>query len=179
MGQHEGESARIFLSAPWFSEIDPALGRAVLSALTETRAASGTILLAEGHANDHLSFLMSGSAAVQRGKMGGGWETLATLAAPTLFGVTSFFRPQPPTFTVRAATDVSLLTLDHPAHDRLRRENPAAAEALAIALLRVLGDRFEELDRVFSDYMARHPDDHAKVTEWAGFRARLFDERGD
>ena len=66
MGQFQGESVKAFLSAPWFSEIDPALGRAVLSALTESRASSGAILLAEGHPNDHLSFLMSGSAAVQR-----------------------------------------------------------------------------------------------------------------
>lgn len=179
MGQLEGEAARQFLSAPWFSGVEPALRGVVLAALKETRAASGAVLLEEGQPNDHLSILMSGSVTVQRSRLGGGLETLATLVAPTLFGITSFFRPEPPTFTVRAATEVQLYTLDHPAHERLRRENPAAAEALATALLRVLGDRFQELDRLFSDYMARHPDDHEKVTEWAGFRARLFDEKAD
>ena len=179
MGQLQGEAAESLVSAPWFSGIDPGLRNAIVSSMKETTAASGSILLEEGHPNDHLSFLVSGSATVDRARLGGGRETLATLSGPTFFGVTSFFRPQPPSFTVRGAGEVSLLTLDHPAHERLRRENPAAAEALAIVLLRVLGDRFEELDRIFTDYMARHPDEVEKVTEWAGFRARLFDERAD
>lgn len=179
MVQIRGEAANQFLAAPWFSGIDPALRRVVLSALKPTQAASGKVLLMEGHPNDHLSILMTGSVRVERSRQGGDPETLATLAAPTLFGITSFFRPEPPTFTVRAASEVTLFTLDRPAHERLRRENPAAAEALATALLRVLGDRFQELDRLFSEYMSRHPDDPEKVSEWAGFRARLFDERAD
>jgi len=72
-----------------------------------------------------------------------------------------------------------LLTLYHPAHERLRREDSPAAEALAVAAVRVLSERFNELDRMFTDYMARHPDDHPKVNEWAGFRARLFEEPAD
>ncbi len=179
MGRIEGEAASHFLDAPWFSGIEPALRRVVLSALIESEAAPGTVLLEEGRPNDHLSILMTGSATVERARLGGDRETLATLTAPTLFGITSFFRPEPPTFTVRAAAAVRVFTLDHPAHEQLRRENPAAAEALATALLRVLGDRFQELDRLFSNYMSSHPDDPEKVTEWAGFRARLFDERAD
>jgi hypothetical protein len=31
---------------------------------------------------------------------------------------------------------------------------------------------------MFSTYISQHPDDHPKVTEWAGFRARLFEEPG-
>ena len=179
MGQIDGEAANRFLSAPWFTGIDPPLRHAVLAALKESQAAPGTVLLREGHPNDRLCILVTGSVTVERAKLGGGAETLATLTAPTLFGITSFFRPEPPTFTVKAAAEVQLYILDHPEHDRMRRENPAAAEALATALLRVLGDRFQEIDRLFGDYMARHPDDHEKVTEWAGFRARLFDERAD
>jgi hypothetical protein len=97
------------------------------------------------------------------------------LHAPSVFGTTSFFTPEAPTVSVRAATEVWLLTLYHPAHDRLRRDDPQAAEALAVATIRVLSERFNQLDRLFSDYMFAHPD-HPKTTEWAGFRARLFEE---
>ena len=70
-----------------------------------------------------------------------------------------------------------MLSLYHPAHEALRR-GPPAAEALALAVLRALSERFDLIDRLFSDYMARHPDDSSRMSEWAGFRARLFDETG-
>ena len=41
--------------------------------------------------------------------------------------------------------------------------------------VRTLSERFDELDHAFSAYMARHPE----FTEWAGFRARLFEEPAD
>ena len=147
----------------------------MLEALAEERARAGSVLLAQGQPNDHLSFLIEGTAAIERKRTDGRSETLATLPAPSVFGTTSFFCPDPPTFNVRAATDVWLLTLYHPAHDRLRRDHPAAACALALAAVRVLSERFNELDRAFSAYMARHPE----FTEWAGFRARLFQEPSD
>ncbi len=71
-----------------------------------------------------------------------------------------------------------MLSLYHPAHEALRTANPRAAEALAVAVLRALSERFDLMDRLFSDYMARHPDESSRMSEWAGFRARLFDESG-
>ena len=171
----ETEAAERFMSAPLLTEVDSKSRRAVLEVLTEDRAPAGSVLLVQGQPNDHLSFLILGTAAIERKRPDGRTETLATLAAPSVFGTTSFFCADPPTFTVRAATDVRLLTLYHPAHERLRRENPDAAEALALAAVRILSERFNELDRAFSDYMARHPE----FTEWAGFRARLFEEPSD
>ena len=105
-------------------------------------------------------------------------DTIATLNAPSAFGTTTFFSPRPPSFGVRAARDVWLLTLHHPEHEALCRANPRAAEALALATLRLLSERFDQLDQLFSSYIASHPPDHPKVTEWAGFRARLFEEPG-
>ncbi len=171
----EAEAAERFLSAPMLAEIDPKSRRAVLDALREERAKAGSMLLAQGQPNDHLSFLIEGSATIERKRPEGRIETLAALSSPSVFGTTSFFCPASPTFTVRAVTDVRLLTLYHPAHEHLRRENPTAAEALAAAAVRILSERFNELDRAFSDYMTRHPE----VTEWAGFRARLFEEPSD
>jgi CRP/FNR family transcriptional regulator, cyclic AMP receptor protein len=175
----QAELAERFLSAPMLAGVDPKLTRALLGALVEERAEKGKVLLEQGQPNDHLSFLISGSAIIERRRGGPRHETLATLTAPSVYGTTSFFSPDPPTFTVRAASDVWLLTLYRPAHVRLRREHPLAAEALAVATVRVLSERLNELDQVFSKYMAEHPDDHPKVTEWAGFRARLFEEPSD
>jgi CRP/FNR family transcriptional regulator, cyclic AMP receptor protein len=178
------ELSERFLSAPMLADVEPGARRAVLEFLVEERADKGTILLEQGQRNDHMSFLIAGSATIERarpgsGKTGGRMEALATLTAPSMFGTTSFYHSDPPRFTVRAASDVALLTLYHPAHERLRQENPQAAEALAVAVVHVLTERLNELDAVFSKYMAEHPDDEHKVTEWAGFRARLFQDPND
>lgn len=173
------EAAERFLSGSLLADVDPETRRAVLGSLVEDRAPAGSVLLTQGQPNDHLSFLIGGTATIERKRPDGRWEGLATLTAPSVFGVTTFFGPNAPTFCVRASSEVWLLTLYHPAHERLRREHPAAAEALAAVMVRVLSERFDEIDRLFSEYMIRHPDDHAKVDEWAGFRARLFEERND
>lgn len=165
-----------FLNAPMLAEVDDGSRRALLDALVEARAPAGAVLLEQGHPNDHLSFLIAGTATIERAVPGRHREVLAHLTAPAVFGTTSFFRPTPPTVTVRATSDVVLLTLSHPAHDRLRRTHPRAAEALALAVVRALSERFDLLDQRVSDYLAEHHDDRPKLTEWAKFRARLFEE---
>ncbi len=108
--------------------------------------------------------------------------------APSVFGETSFFRGSPSIVTVRATTPVTFLTLDHPAHDALRRADPRAAEQLALSFVRVLADRFDMLDRRVSDFISQgcddntpstngHPADTPRRNEWAAFRARLFEEK--
>jgi CRP-like cAMP-binding protein len=172
----ESEAAGRFLASPLLADAADAVRRAVLAVLAEDRAPAGTVLLAQGRANDRLWFLIEGSAAVERKRPDGRTEAIARLAAPTVFGTTSFFSPTIPSFSVRAVTDVWVLTLSRADHDRLRREDPHAAEALALAALRVLAERFDGLDRLVSDSLANQPDGSPKVTEWAGFRARLFSE---
>jgi CRP-like cAMP-binding protein len=175
----QAEVAQRFMSAPLLADVDPGSRRAVLEALVEENATSGSVLLEQGQPNDHLTFLIKGTVRVERKKADGRVDPIVTLSAPSVFGTTSFFGPNAPTFTVRATTEVLLLTLHHRAHDRLRLDNPKAAEALAVAAVRVLADRFDELDRLFTKYMADHPHDQPKVSEWAGFRARLFEEAAD
>ena len=50
---------------------------------------------------------------------------------------------------------------------RLRQENPRAAEVLALAVVRTLSERFDLLDKLFTDYIANHPDAPGNtVSEW-------------
>lgn len=171
------EAARRFMTAPWLVDVDREIKLALLNALAEERAKAGTVLLAQGQPNDHLTFLIEGSVELERTFSTGRKEVVTTLTAQVVFGTTSFFQPKPPTVTVRAITDVWMLTLHHPAHDRLRHENPRAAEALALAIVRTLSERFDLIDKLFTDYIANHPDAHGNtVTEWGRFRARLFEE---
>jgi CRP-like cAMP-binding protein len=174
----DAQATERFMAAPWLTEVDRDTKKAILGALVEARAPVGSTLLEQGQPNDHLTFLIEGSATIQRTFGNGRRETITTLSAPAVFGTTSFFLPTPPTVTVRATSDVWMLSLYHPEHETLRRENPPAAEALALAVVRALSERFDLIDKLFTDYMVRPPDESPQTSEWAGFRARLFDERG-
>ncbi len=169
-------AAERFLASNWLSEMDAASRHAVLDVLVEQKAEPGSVLLEQDHPNDHVAFLIEGSAAIERDSEAGQTAVLATLKAPSLFGLTSFFRPHPPSFRVRAVNAVWCLTLDHPAHDLLRRADPHAAEQLALTAVRVLAEHIDQLDRRITQDLARHPEDQRKVNEWASFRARLFEE---
>jgi CRP-like cAMP-binding protein len=172
------EAIQRFMAAPWLGEVDPESKRAILEALVEGRDVAGAVLLEQDQPNDHLSFLIAGTAQIERTFHGGRREVITTIAAPSVFGTTSFFRPDPPSVAVRATSDVWTLSLYHPEHEALRRENPRAAEALAVAILRALSERFDLMDRLLTEYFMRHRDETARPSEWAGFRARLFDESG-
>jgi CRP-like cAMP-binding protein len=167
-----------FMAAPWLADVDPESKRAILTALVEAKAKSDEILLAQDQPNDHLSFLIAGTASIERILEGGRPEVITLIQAPAVFGSTSFFRPQPPSVSVRATSDVWLLSLYHPAHEALRAANPRAAETLALAVLRALSERFDLMDKYIVGFLARHRNEPAKSSEWAGFRARLFEEPG-
>jgi CRP-like cAMP-binding protein len=172
------QASERFMAAPWLGEISPEVKRAILNALVEARAPEGAILLAQDQPNDHLSFLIEGTASIERILPKGRREVITLLASPAVFGSTSFFRPQPPSVSVRATSDVWLLSLYHPAHEALRAADPRAAESLALAVLRALSERFDLMDRYIVDYLARHSNEPEKSSEWASFRARLFEEQG-
>jgi CRP/FNR family cyclic AMP-dependent transcriptional regulator len=172
------EAAERFMSAPWLAEADRDIKRAILNALVEARAPAGAILLAQGQPNDHLTFLIEGTAVIERSFESGRREAITTLAATAVFGTTSFFQPKPPTATVRATSDVWMLSLYHPAHEALRVANPRAAEALALAVVRALSERFDLIDKLFAQFTSQHSDTPAGKSEWANFRSRLLEERG-
>jgi CRP-like cAMP-binding protein len=174
----DDEATERFMSAPWLAGVDRETKKAILSVLVESRAQAGATLLEQGQPNDHLAFLIEGTATIQRTFKNGRREVLTTLTAPSVFGSTSFFQPKPPSVTVRATSPVWFLSLYHPAHEALRESNLRAAEALALAVVRALSERFDLIEKLFTDYMAEHPEASSKQSEWAGFRARLFDDRG-
>ena len=174
----DAEATERFMAAPWLGDVDPDSKRAILEALVEARASAGATLLEQDQPNDHLTFLIEGTAEIQRTFEGGRREVITTISAPSVFGTTSFFRPDPPSVGVRATSDVWMLSLYHPAHEALRQDSPRAAEALAVAILRALSERFDLMDKLLSDYITRHRGESSRTSEWAGFRARLFDERG-
>lgn len=174
----QGEAMRRFMAAPWLGELTAEDKMAILEALVEAKAPAHVTLLEQDQPNDHLSFLIAGTAVIERTFENGRQEVITTLSAPSVFGTTSFFRPDPPSVAVRSTSDVWILSLYHPAHEKLRVENPRAAEALAVGILRALSERFDLMDRLLSDYISRHGGESARTSEWAGFRARLFDERG-
>ncbi len=172
------EATERFMAAPWLAEVDRDTKRAILHALVEARASTGATLLAQGQPNDHLTFLIEGTAEIERIFDTGRREILTTLTAPAVFGTTSFFQPKPPTVTVRATSNVWMLSLHQPAYQKLRESSPRAAEALAVAVVRALSERFDLMDRLFTNFTTQHPDEPAKTSEWSVFRSRLFEERG-
>ena len=170
-------AAQRFLAGPLLSETDEEARVGLSKVLRETIAPAGASLIAQGVPNDRLWFLIEGSAEIVR-IQGGEDKLIARIEAPGIFGATTFFRPGGvgATVSIRTTTPVTLLTLDHEGHDRLRREQPRAAESLALATIRVLAERFDQIDLRVTEYIASHADDHPRSNEWAGFRARLFGE---
>jgi CRP/FNR family cyclic AMP-dependent transcriptional regulator len=171
------DAANRFMTAPWLTDVEKESKLALLNTLVEERAGAGAILLAQGQPNDHLTFLIDGTVELERVFSNGRKEIVTTLTAPAVFGTTSFFQPKPPTVTARARTEVWMLILHHPAHDALRRDHPHAAEALAVAVVRTLSERFDLLDKLFSEFSSGHSNAPASASsEWSSFRARLFEE---
>jgi CRP-like cAMP-binding protein len=165
-----------FLNTSWLSELDATARLAVLQVLEEHRAAPGTELIVQGRPNNRIIFQLAGTTAATRHYDGRRDELRTTLESPAVYGEVSFLRPTPGLATVRALTPVWYLTLDHHGHEALRRADPRSAEQLALAILRVLADRFQVLDGRITDFLAGQEDHHPRASEWSDFRARLFEE---
>jgi CRP/FNR family cyclic AMP-dependent transcriptional regulator len=165
-----------FLDSPLLAGIDDESRRAVSRKLAPDRAAAGTALLRQGEPNDRLWFVVEGSVAIERRQPDGHIDVLTSISGPAVFGTTTFFRSSAPSASIRASTSLTFWTLDREGHEALRRDNPRAAEALALAVVRIISERFDQLDVRLGELMAKHGDDRSTVTELATFRARLFEE---
>jgi CRP-like cAMP-binding protein len=170
------EKAVPFLQSPLLSGVEDGLRLAVYQRLVETPIEAGTPLVAQGRNNDRLWFVLEGTVAIDRKQANGQTERLASMATPAIFGTTTFFRSSLPTASIVATSKLKVWTLDRSGHEALRRDEPQAAEALALAVLRVLAERFDLLDQRISELMAEHDGDHPRANEWANFRARLFED---
>jgi len=165
-----------FFESSLLHGVDEGLRRAIFRRLVPGQAPAGTPLLSQGKSNERLWFVIEGSVTIERKHPDGRVESLAELKGPAIFGTTTFFRSTSPSASILAATDLKVWTLDHAGHEALRRDEPQAAEALALAVVRVLSERFDMLDVRIAELMAEHGDDHPRMTELATFRARLFEE---
>jgi CRP-like cAMP-binding protein len=152
--------------------------RALRAVLRTETAGAGSILLREGQPNDRLGFLAEGALRLTRSYPGHPDEEVVRLQAPATFGETSFFRGRPSLVTARAETAVRYFALDREVYEAMRRDDPIAAEALARAMLCLLAERFDLLDRRVSDFLAEGGNGARKASEWTAFRSRLFREGG-
>ena len=73
------QASERFMAAPWLGEVDSETKRAILTALVEAKAPSGAILLAQDQPNDHLSFLIEGTASIERVLASGRREVITLL----------------------------------------------------------------------------------------------------
>lgn len=178
MSTATAHDAQQFLEAPWLDGVAEPLRWWLWEAVRPASAAKGSTLLDEGRPNDRLWFAPGGTVAVERARPGRAAESLAELAGPAVYGTTTFFRRSLPTITLRAREAIAGWILDRPAYERLRLDHPDAAEALALLVVRVLSERFDQMDRHISTLMADHASngDHPRANEWADFRNRLFEE---
>jgi CRP/FNR family transcriptional regulator, cyclic AMP receptor protein len=165
-----------FLATPLLSGADDGARLVIFHSLVETSAPAGTPLLTQGKPNDKLWFVPGGSIAIERRQPDGRIDVLANLSGPAIFGTTTFFRTSAPSSNIRATSNLRVWTLDHRSYNQLRREHPRAAEALALEVVRVLSEHFDQLDARLAEMMAEHEDDHPRANEWASFRTRLFEE---
>jgi CRP-like cAMP-binding protein len=172
------DAADQFLQAPWMPAMEAAARRAVLAVLREERADAGATLAAQGKLNGRIHFLLDGAVVVVRTFPDGHDEVVGHLQAPTVIGELSFFRRCPCLMSVRTTAPSRFLVLDHDAHEALRREDPRAAEQLALAAVQLLAERFEGLDRKVTNFLADQEKAQAlaRSSEWTAFRGRLFEE---
>ncbi len=170
------DDAPRFCNAPWLNGVDASVQLAIWQALAVRSEPARVTLFEQNKPSRYLWFVIGGSVAVERSRPDGRPEILAELDGPAIYGTTTFFRNSLPTMTLRATSAIQGWTLDRSSYDRLRVERPAAAEALALAVVQVLSERFDMLDRRLTTLMASQGDDHRRATEWANFRSRLFEE---
>lgn len=170
------EAARRWLESPLLVGVEDRCRLAVSRHLVGERVEPGFVLLRQGVPNGRLWFVVDGGVAIERERPHGKVDLLATMTGPALFGTTTFFRSSAPSMTIRSTSALTLWTLDHEGFEALRRDDPRAAEALALAVVRVLSERFDMLDQKIGELMAEHAHDLPKATELAEFRSRLFDD---
>jgi CRP-like cAMP-binding protein len=97
---------------------------------------SGEEIVAEGSLGDALYLILTGSVRVE---IGG--HALADLGSGDFFGEMSLVEPAPRSATVIAAEPAYVFRLPHEALRQLLADDPAAANALLIQIVKTLSER--------------------------------------
>jgi CRP/FNR family cyclic AMP-dependent transcriptional regulator len=105
----------------------------------------GAVIIQEGVRGDSLFILIEGTLRIEDSKIG----TIATLGTGEIVGEMSFIDDAPPSASVVADDDCSLLELSHAALEKRMDEDPAFGKRLYKALCFFLADRLRGTVRRF------------------------------
>jgi CRP-like cAMP-binding protein len=110
----------------------------------------GEIIIKEGSAGREMYVIQSGKVSVSK-SIGPREILLATLGEGEVFGEMSLFDGQPRSATVKALGEARVLAIDHEMFLRKVRSDPS----LALGILRQMGLRIRELDRIVTSTMGK------------------------
>ncbi len=115
--------------------------RRILSAYGDfTAADSGDVLITEGHPQDSLSLVVSGTVHVQT-EAGGRHMLLTTLRAGDLIGEVNIFDPAEASATVVANEFAVLWSISRAKLEEFIRDHPEAASALLLSIATTLSKK--------------------------------------
>ena len=173
------EATKRFMAAPWLTDVDPETKKAIAGALVEARAASGATLLAAGSTQRSPDVPDRGNRGDRSNLRhrppryhhpfdGAG----RCLARPPFFNRNrqpSRSRPRRMSGCCRSTT--RLTRRCGPPTRAPRKRSPWRSSACPVGTVRSYRQAFQRLSR-------QHADEPARKSEWAAFRARLFEETG-
>ncbi|MDO8136619.1 MAG: cyclic nucleotide-binding domain-containing protein [Candidatus Brocadiales bacterium] len=110
----------------------------------------GEIIIKEGSTGREMYVIQSGKVSVSK-SIGPREILLATLGEGEVFGEMSLFDGQPRSATVKALGEARVLAIDHEMFLRKVRSDPS----LALSILRQMGLRIRELDRIVTSTMGK------------------------
>lgn len=115
----------------------------LLGYLSRREVPVGGKLYAQGEAADTIELIADGVVAVTITDALGRPREIRRMARRTVVGEMGFFRHQTRTADVVAVEPVTAYTLSRLSFDRMRREDPALAQAFLVFIVRALADRLE------------------------------------
>lgn len=115
---------------------------AIAGIAEEVERDQGEAVVVEGEPGDALFFVVSGRVAVERGG-----KAVAELGEREVFGEMALLDPGPRSATVRAATDVVLLSIAREDFDDIMRDRPEVPIGVMKVLVRRLREVLARVDR--------------------------------
>lgn len=145
-----------------------------LMALSETiEFAKGEKVLAQGHMERNLWFILEGTCQITRRTESGCQVNLAELGPMTQFGDMTFFDGATHSADVIALTNMRLLRLSREGFDKLVADASPVALKLVLNCARDLAERLRRTDAWITDLVCQ--DDHQPtLSEWSAFRDLVF-----
>lgn len=131
---------------------DPAVQARLRPYLTPVEVPAGTMLLRQGDPSDAMYFIRSGRASVYVHRPDGSRLRVKTYLAGSIVGEIGLYVGRPRTATVVAETSVAAWRLDEAAFARMGREDVPLAMLLHRIVVRLLGTRLTDTNRMLAAY---------------------------